>query len=246
MLVPLEDTPESWLALEQAIVLAQQEGAQLHGLHIVASVSQAASRAVEILRSRFNERCAAAGVAGHLVTEAGTVTKKICERALLTDLVVMSSARPPQPGLASLGSGLRAILWKCARPVLTVAGPVSHFQHALLLYDGSPKAREALFVAAYLAERRLTALRVLALLDGARVSESVLDYPRAYLEMHEINADYRVVNGNEDTFQAQIDARQTDLVLMGGYSVPPMAEVLGGSAVNYLLRQSPCPLLLCR
>jgi hypothetical protein len=35
-------------------------------------------------------------------------------------------------------------------------------------------------------------------------------------------------------------------MLMGGYSVPALEELIGGSAVNVMLRQARCPLFICR
>ncbi len=246
ILVPVPDAVSGGPALEQALVIAKREGARLHGLHVTPANAPRANEAAKALRAHFHERCAAEGVTGSLVIEAGAVAKKICERAVLADLVVLSAAHPPATGLAGLGSGLRTIVWDCPRPVLAVGRSVSRFAKALLLYDGSPKAREALFVAAYLAEQWQTAVQVLALLDGPKVTATVLDYPRAYLDCHEIKAEYVVASGNADVFRAQIAAHQTDLVLLGGYSVPAVSELLGGSIVNGLLREAPCPLMLCR
>lgn len=246
VLAALDDSPAGWQALDQALVLARREGARLHGLHVTPPDAALSPRAAEALRRRFDEQCAAAEVFGRLVIETGVVARQICERARLADMVVLSATHPPVNGLASLGSGLRAIIWDCPRPVLAVPGAATPLQRALLTYDGSPKAKEALFVAAYLAERWHTTLRVLALRDGPRVGSGVLDYPRAYLAWHELEAEFVLAGGGIETFVEQAADHQADLVLMGGYSVSAVAEVMGGSAVNYMLRQARCPLLLCR
>ena len=241
LLVPLEDSPGGWQALAQALIVARREGARLHGLHLASPEVNA-----EPLRERFRAACATAGVAGALVVENGDAPRKICERALLADAVVLSASRPPAAGLAGLGSGLRRIIWDCARPVLAVPASATPLRRALLPYDGSPKAKEALFVAAYLAERWHTQLRVMALLDGPQVTAEVLDYPRAYLDWHEVPAEFVVVAGGIESFVEQARAHAADLLVMGGYSVPALAEMRGGSAVNYLLREARCPLFLCR
>jgi nucleotide-binding universal stress UspA family protein len=246
ILVPLSGTPESWRALEQALVIAQREEAHLDGLHIVDAEAQRRSPEALALQSRFQQQCAAAGVTGSLAIESGDVTRKICERALLTDLIVLHVAHPPAVGLPSLGSGLRTILRRSARPLLAVPGEASRLERALLLYDGSPKAREALFVAAYLGERWLTALTVLTVADGSKVEPAVLDYARRYLEFHELAADFIRTSGPLDGVLKIMKERQTDLVLMGGYSTSALAEVMVGSTVNFMLREAHCPLLICR
>jgi len=246
ILVPLSGTPESWQALEQAIAIAQREEAHLHGLHIVDSEAQIRSPEALALHARFQQQCAAAGVTGSLAIESGDVTRKICERALLTDLIVLHVAHPPAVGLPGLGSGLRTILRRSARPLLAVPGEASRLERALLIFDGSPKAREALFVAAYLGERWRTALTVIALLEEAKAAPSVLDYARSYLEFHELAADFVLTTGPLDVVLKTVAERQIDLVLMGGYSASALEEVMVGSAVNFMLREANCPLLICR
>jgi hypothetical protein len=57
-----------------------------------------------------------------------------------------------------------------------------------LAFDGSPKAKEALFVAAYVAERWHTKLTVLTLRDKSRATPAALDYARDYLDIHELSS----------------------------------------------------------
>jgi hypothetical protein len=63
-------------------------------------------------------------------------------------------AHPPgrQP-VARLRSGFRDLIQRCPQPVLAVPGDVSPLVHGLIAYDGSPRAEEALNIAAYLALR---------------------------------------------------------------------------------------------
>ena len=161
------------------------------------------------MRAQFEARCAAVGMTGNLIMETGDVTRKIIERALLTDLVVLNVAHPPGAGLTSLGHGLRNIIWRCARPILAVPGRVTQFARAVLAYDGSPKSKEALFIAAYLAEIYRTHLTVFSVNDGNRVPANVQDYARAYLEMHEIEADF-VMSRRPDRGAERSGARALD------------------------------------
>ena len=40
--------------------------------------------------------------------------------------------------------------------------------------------------------------------------------------------------------------REINLVLMGGYNGSAWQEIIIGSAVNFLLRNAECPVLICR
>ncbi|MGE5139336.1 MAG: universal stress protein, partial [Rudaea sp.] len=246
ILVPLDGTEESWLALKQAILIARREATSLHGLHVVQTETRKNSPTALLVQTRFAAECTAAGIEGTLAIEPGNVVKKICERALLTDLVVLKAANPPKAGLPGLSSRLRSIIWRLARPLLAVPCETSEFRRALLAYDGSPKAKEALFVAAYLAEMWKTQLTVVAVEDKNRVASNVLDYAREYLEMHEVQAEFIMENRGIGILLEIARQRQLDSLLLGGYSISALRELLGGSAVNFLLREACRPLLLCR
>jgi nucleotide-binding universal stress UspA family protein len=186
-------------------------------------------------------------VPGSLAVEPGEIAPKICERALLTDLVVLNVAHPPSSGLTSLGSGLRTIIWRCARPMLAVSGWSTLIDQTLLAFDGSPKAREALFVATYLAERWPTTLTVVAVTDGSRVTATALADVQRYLDLHEVAADFVDAAGPVgETLLKIADERQINLLLLGGYSANPVKEVILGSTVNRILREAPCPIFICR
>ena len=116
--------------------------------------------------------------------------------------------------------------------------------NALLAFDGSAKSREALFVATYLAEKWHTRLTVLTV--GDNTATSVQAYARSYLELHEIQADYIVKSGSRGIFLRIIQENQINLVVMGSYSGTALKEVVIDSAVNFLLRNTDCSLLICR
>lgn len=250
ILVPLNGTPEGWLALEQAILVAQNEKAALHGLHVVSSDEGANGPQIQEIERQFSEICQKANVGEYLHDQLtvvkGSVPDQVCQRALLTDLVVLYVTRAWLPGLAQPGTGLRRIIWRSARPILAVPGNVSRMDRALLAFDGSIKSKEALFVAAYLAERWSTALTVLTLSDGGRISTSAQDFARDYLQLHEIQADFVVQDGPLAAMLDVIKQREINLVLMGGYSGTALKEVVLGTAVNMLLEKADCPLLICR
>jgi nucleotide-binding universal stress UspA family protein len=244
ILVPLSGEPESWHALEQALLIAKTESAVLHGIHIVSSKSNSDSNEALAIQADFSHRCEAAGVTGSLVIEKGNVPEAVCHRALLADLVVLNVAHPPSAGLTSLGSGLRSIIWRSARPILTVPGKFSPMTKTLIAFDNSTKSKEAVFVATYLAERFKTSITVLTISDDA--ATNVQDYARDYLAIHEIQADFVVVPGSREAFLDVIKEQGINLVVMGGYSGSAWQEIIIGSAVNFLLRQADCPLLICR
>jgi nucleotide-binding universal stress UspA family protein len=244
ILVPITGTEESWQALEQAIVVAQKEGSTLQGLHVISPKTKTDENYIWTIQARFNQRCKAANLTGNLVVQKGAIPRQVIERALLADLVILNVAHPPPAGLSSVRSGLRSIIWTSSRPILTVPGKASPMDNTLLAFDGSSKSKEALFVVTYLAEKWHTRLAILTITDDG--VQSVQDYARAYLELHDIQADFITKSGSFNVFLEEIKQRQINLVVMGSYGGTALSEVIAGSAVNFLLRKADCPLLVCK
>jgi nucleotide-binding universal stress UspA family protein len=248
ILVPVNGEAAGWTALDQALLFAQREGARLHGLHVVPRRSRLRSPDTMAVRDQFNERCRAAGVPGRLALEIGEVAAKICQRAALNDLVLLKLAYPPAPQpLAKLGSGFRTIIRQCPRPVLAVPDSATQVQRVLLAYDGSDKAEEALFVAAYFGEAWRLPLVVVIVENEGGVSDAQVAHARDYLEMHELQATFVVQSGGE-VGAAILDAAQAqacDVIVMGGYGANPVVEVMLGSTLDQVLRQARRPVLIC-
>jgi nucleotide-binding universal stress UspA family protein len=145
------------------------------------------------------------------------------------------------------GSGFRAVLQRCARPVLAVPAARPALKRALLAFDGSARAREALFVATYLAEEHGTQLTVLTVAAGPEGGAETLDLARRYLDLHGVTADYETRAGSVgEQIIAGAEALDPDLLLMGGYGLHPVLEVVVGSAVDHVLREGRWPVLVCR
>ncbi len=246
ILVPLSGEAEAGRRWNRPFWWRKTRSAALHGLHILPHKAREEHPPAQEIQAHFGQRCQEASVTGSLAVAKGDVADLICGRALLTDLVVLSVAHPPSAGLSSLGSGLRSIIWRSARPILTVPGKASRMDRALVAFDGSPKSKEALFVATYLAESWKTALTVLTISGEQKILSSVQDYAHAYLELHEIQADFMMTTGSLEPFLDVIQEREINLVLMGGYGGSAWQEVIIGSAVNFLLRKAECPILICR
>jgi len=249
ILVPVNGADTGWLALEQALSVARLEQARLQGLHVLAAEQQKESDAAQAVKAEFDRRCEAAGVVGTLALDVGEVARTVCERALLADVVILNVAYPPAPQpLARLSSGLRTLIQHCARPILAVPGVTAPFERILLAYDDSPKAKEALFVAAYLAEHWKLPLVALTMLEAGQVTAEAIDHARAYLEWHEITTEYLVREGDvaAEVMLAIAAERGCNLLVLGGYGRHPVLEMVMGSSVDRLLRTSRWPMLICQ
>ena len=246
ILVPISKNPESWDALEQAIQIAHRENANILALHTVESQQELDDPEVSALQDRFNQICDQEVARGVLAIEVGEPTQKILERAALADLIVIKITHPPSTGIKSLASHVRTLVARSSRPILAIPGRISNFQHALLAFDGSPKAKEALFVATYLAEQWQTKLTILTGLTDQELDSSAQDFAQNYLEFNEVQADFISKKYSAEVLKGTAEETHADLVIMGGYSGSILKEMTVGSSVNFMLRESELPVLIGR
>ncbi|MCP5099853.1 MAG: universal stress protein, partial [Chloroflexi bacterium] len=146
-------------------------------------------------------------------------------------------------------SGLVTIIKRCPRPIITVPiKPTLPMDRILLAYNGSPKSREALFVATYLASRENVDLTVVAINKNADAAD-LLDEARSYLAEHGISVARFVEKTAVNRPKAILDTAKMyncNLLLLGGFLAQPWLHAVLGSNVDELLRQSPIPLLISR
>lgn len=248
VLVALTGEEKGWYAFEQGVEIARREGGRLRGLHLVATEEDKSGQAGQALRAEFDERCQAANVSGQLALESGPAIDKICERAWLADIVVAPLLNPPGSKLMTrLSSDFRALVQRCARPILALPDQPSPLTQALLAYDGSPKAQEALFVATYLAGRWGVPLLVLTVAETKGQDQATEADARGYLEEQGIEAHFVQASGSvAEAVLAISEAYGADLIIMGSYSRRPLKNLVLGDSVDEVLTRSKQPILICR
>ena len=142
---------------------------------------------------------------------------------------------------------MRMILRRSTRPIFVVRGQISPLNHVLLVYDGSPKGKEALFLAAYLNSRYNGKLSLLVTEDNAERAEALMDAARDYLGEDYTNVILRKGNIEPAETIAKTAAEiNADLILMGGYRLSPVLEVIFGSIVDNVLRRTCIPVIICQ
>ena len=248
ILVPINGQHEGWFALEQAIIIAHREETNIHGLYVLSNEDENDSSIMHDIQNEFANRCETVGVEGDLQLKTGDITDNICELARWNDLVVINLTYPPeQSAFARLISGIRNLIQRCPRPILFTPQTSKSLDHALLAYDGSVKAQEALYIAAYLASNWMIPLHVICIGDESEIS-GLQDFARDYLEGLNIQAEYIVANRNEniEVILENVDQLNIDLLVTGGYSLNPVMEIVQGSDVDGILRQVQIPVLISR
>lgn len=233
--------------LDHALTIARRESGRLLGLHVVADSAE--RRAVEAgaLRPRFETACRDAGVPGSAAVAVGNVPDTIVARAGFADLVVLRLAQSDRPSRRAVPSGdFDAIVQRSPCPVLAVPdGAKSTLDRALVAFDGSPKAFEALYVAAYLAGFWGIELVVAAARNGKRAVP--VDEAQAYLAAHQVTATIDVRSGPAaEVLLESAESHRCNLLIMGSFGFRPVLKLVLGSTVYAMLRAFRQPVLICR
>jgi nucleotide-binding universal stress UspA family protein len=252
LIVTLQPEKQSRSVLKMAIEVARREEARLTGMHIVPPGTAKDSPEVREIQENFMRRCAEAGILGRTLIQEGHASQLLCQHSSWVDLVLFTlTYPPPQKFVQRLRSGTRSLIRRCNSPLFAVPNTPFHLNSALLAYGPGRKAEEALFVATYLAGSWQIPLTVLTVknLKGQKSSTSPTPTERArsYLESNGIQASY--VEETGDSARSVVlcaEASSADFLIMGGYEAGPLRESVFGSTLDYVLRSTRRPVLICR
>jgi len=220
-------------ALTQATILARNEGARLFVVQLLSTAQEDSVEAqIRSTRELFDEVLGEeAGLAGEIYFEQQDLSQVFLRRANLVDLLVLDTTL--LAGSFKEQGDAAAILERCTRPLLLVPGSTRPVRRILLLYDNTPKAHEALFATAYMAELWGCQVVVLAESDAA---PAALNKAAPYLEMHETPPE-TILAGPllpEHVFQTAAEYH-CDLVVVGGYADGPLNK----TSIIFWLHQAP-------
>jgi len=248
ILVAVTGTDPGWNALDLGLKIAWHENAQVLGLHILPSAQPEQASDVQYIQTSFDQRCEDAGILGKLAIEIGPPADTIVHLARWADLVVAPLRCPPEDRLTSrLVSGFRTLVQRCPTPLLAVPGKASYLKDIILAYGGSLKAQEALFMAAYLAGFWDLSLTVVTVKERGRTTSETLSFAQQYLETHGVQAEYvEPIGSAAEVILKTAEAYQSCLLIVGSYGSSPIKEIVLGSTVDHVLRDTQQPVLICR
>ncbi len=174
-------------AFARAVALCREEEATLCVLGITPDQSAAETASLEAYRGAFE----AAAIHGELLIDSGDPLHLIKEVGFLNDLVIINRSFAAAPtGGPSPSTTTRAIIEQLNRPVLLLGASVADPfpRRVLVVHDTRRPMNEAMFIAAYLAERWGCELGVLPL-DGGDTQAAIEETIR-YLDLHEVTATF--------------------------------------------------------
>lgn len=248
ILVGIGDFDPDWIGLTQATLVNRCPGGQIRGLHVSPAKNGQSSSESDQLQDEFYRRLSQAGMAGRFSVISGEVTRKLKEQSLLSDLLVLKLRYAPSGGLFDrTGSGIAQLIQQGRRPILLVKEKALPIEHVLLLYDGQPKSKEALYVAAYYALKMKTRLDILTIEDEPAGKETQINFAREYLAKFGIDYGYQVVKGGEfvNAVLTEIERVHPSTLMAGGYNGTSWLGRMFGTSLDALLEAVDIPTLIC-
>jgi nucleotide-binding universal stress UspA family protein len=250
ILVSVQGTEADWHLLDNTLTVARREEARVMAIHVVPTKSDRDTPEVRQIVAQFKRRCAAAGVEGQIAIESGGGEGRLLiARSPYVDLVTTNlTFATDQRSDGPLSPSVDRLVRLCPRPILVLTGESgAPMDRALLAYDGSPKADEALFVATYLTARWQIELTVLTVVTKYTTPRA-LDRARRYLISNQlVNVTY--ILGEEpiaETLMQTVAAQKCNLLIMGGFGYRAMRHLMLGSTVDDVLASCITPTLICR
>jgi nucleotide-binding universal stress UspA family protein len=274
ILVPLDGSDHARGALEHALWMAEKFGATLFGQHVIDTVSiegtffhdlsgslgfepyyDFSSKMREALEERgktildeFERRCKERNLRCEIYLDLGIIPNEICERAKAVDLVVIGHRGINEEfSTGLLGGTAEAVTRKSPRPVFVSTKTFKPIERPLLAYDASQRSGSAMESAAEFCARLKLPLTVLYVPRRDDSGEKVLQTARSYLRSYGLDVKYELARGYPE--QKIVDYLVNfgyDLVFIGAYGHRRIIELVIGSATEYVLRKSPCPVFLNR
>lgn len=179
--------------------------------------------------------------------QTGNVVKIVADASVDADLLVIGArGEDAEVETGFLGSVAEKLVRKVNRPVLLTGLQFREFRRALLAYDGSAAAREAMKMLARLTaalEMDVDAVQMVEEGESTTALKEVVSYFKNYpvrLSTHYLTGDSHAV------IIEHAKEIGCDLMVMGAYDNRLADSLALGTTTDYLLRNSPVPVLVHR
>lgn len=269
--VGLDGSPHAESALSHALRLARAGRSVVRGIHVVdralldgvvvadlsgsvgfqpflnlsGELREALVSAGGAILAAFEARATEAGIEFEAVLKEGNVSEILEEEARSCALAVLGSRGANAAHRRDLvGRHTDALARRMPTSLLVAPPEYRDFQHPILAWDGSPKSRKALALAAELAALLELPIRVVTASDDEEEGQALLAEAEEELRYRRVTATGTVRKSHPDeAIFAEVGAGG-DLVAMGAHGHGRVVELVLGSTTDRILRAATVPVLL--
>ena len=194
--------------------------------------------------TRFDDLCTERNIPHQSVELDGDAVEQLTEEMRLMDLGIFGIRHSFDYGAVSHPDDFLAHVARASRrPILALPTPAKPIKRALVAYDGSLPAADALRSFAVLHAFDIEHVRVVASNDHGIDAKTAIDEARAYLTAHGLNNDGQELSGTPaPAILEHARAWEADLIVLGSVGRGSFMKLVMGDTASALLAESAIPL----
>jgi nucleotide-binding universal stress UspA family protein len=273
ILMPIDGSVSSDIALEYCIYIAQKLNTAIAGLHVLDinllqgpmltdisgavgmspydgffdAIETSLAEKADFILNNFRERCRKASVEADIKKVIGKIDETIIEEAQNTDFIVMARKGEhfhlKEGGL--LGSVAQSVIRNSGKPVMITPEKFVEIESMGIAFDGSPSAIKALELSLKISQQAAWPLTAIIITEDAEKAAKLNLQVEETAELHETDCEVIIQPGKEsDEIIKYIGEGAVELIVMGAYGHKRWREFLLGSTTSHIINKSPIPVLL--
>ncbi len=275
ILIPVDGSPNSAIALDYGIYVAPKLEATITGLHVIdvfliqgpmmtdisatvgmppydgffEAVETSLKEKADLLLKTFDDRCRTAGVPCETKKNIGKISDTIIEEAENSDLIIMAKKGEhfhlKEGGL--IGSVAEIVIRRSGKPVMVIPETFREIESMGLAYDGSAPAKKALELSLNISEKAKWPITVLIINPDKAKAADLCAQVEDTAQQGLADCEVIISSGKEtDDILKFIQEGAVELMVMGAYGHNRLREWLLGSTTAHIIHKSPIPVLLIR
>ncbi len=212
-------------------------------------------KVTEILKERGKQilldaekQCNDEGLKCTTYLDTGIVTKEICEREKLVDMVIVGQKGVnAQFDRKMLGSTTEGLSRRTTKPLLICPKEFKDINSIMLAYDDSNAAKNAIGFAASFCKELNLRLSVITINKDETAGREILSKALSYIQPYNINYETIIKSGNAEKELTGIMTQDAyDLLIMGSHGHSRIVEMVLGSTAEYVIRNTAKPVIVVK
>lgn len=276
ILIPIDGSANSGIALDYGIYIAPKLEANLAGLHVIdmyllqgpmmtdisstvgmppscdgffEAVETTLKEKADLVLKNFEDRCKTAGIACETKKNIGKISDTIIEEAENADLILMAKKGEHFHSKEGgvIGSVAEIVIRNSGKPVMVIPESFREIESMGLAYDGSAPAKKALELSLNISEKAKWPITVLIIGADAQKATDLSAQIEDMAQKGLADCEVIIFTGREsDEILKFIREGSVELMVMGAYGHNRLREWLLGSTTSHIIQKSPIPVLLIR
>lgn len=275
ILIPVDGSTNSGVAIDYGIYIAPRLEAVLTGLNVIdvyliqgpmmsdvtgtvtmppydgffGAIEESLKEKADKVLTDFTGRCRNAGLECSVKRSIGKISEAIIEEAENADLVLMAKKGEHLHVRDSsiLGSVAEVVIRRSGKPVMVIPPTFQEIESMGLAYDGSASARKVLELSLFISDKTKWPITTLIINKDSEKAAALSVEVEDMASEAQVDCEVIISTGREaDEIINFIGEGAVELMAMGAYGHNRLRELFLGSTTSQVIRKSTVPVLLMR